>query len=392
MTTVPLSELVRLRRGATYKSALLGSTGVPLLGLGTIERHGGFRANKVKFYAGDAPDRMVVRSGDLYVSLKDMTHEAALLGAIARVPAQLGPARLTQDTIALDVTAVDRVDRAYLYWQLRTPMYRAYCRAHGTGTTNLDLSREDFLAFRIPLPAVDEQRRQVAVLGALDEKIAAELEVQRSARSLAVGVVSEQTDSCLVGDLASISGGTVSPARMSAIGVTHFSLPSFDQGFAAFEDPRQIKSAKHLLTGPVVLVSKLNPRIPRIWPLDLLPPGQSVASTEFVPLKPRGTLAVGELWAALSAPAFSSGLLAHVAGTTGSHQRVKPADLLSVPIADIRVLSDGARALVRKLCRLANDRTRETRRLTATRDELLPLLMSGRITVKDAERRVEEET
>lgn len=33
----------------------------------------------------------------------------------------------------------------------------------------------------------------------------------------------------------------------------------------------------------------------------------------------------------------------------------------------------------------------ENATLTAVRDELLPQLMSGRITVKDAEKRVEEE-
>ncbi|MDN5684673.1 hypothetical protein [Corynebacterium glyciniphilum] len=34
---------------------------------------------------------------------------------------------------------------------------------------------------------------------------------------------------------------------------------------------------------------------------------------------------------------------------------------------------------------------KESRILAATRDELLPLLMSGKITVRDAEKRVEKE-
>jgi type I restriction enzyme S subunit len=36
---------------------------------------------------------------------------------------------------------------------LRTPEYREYCRARATGTTNLGLSREDFLKYDIILPA-----------------------------------------------------------------------------------------------------------------------------------------------------------------------------------------------------------------------------------------------
>src|SRR5690606_35352223 len=50
------------------------------------------------------------------------------------------------------------------------PQYRAYCRAHATGTTNLGLGREDFLAYRLPA-ATKEALYLVAVLDALDEKI-----------------------------------------------------------------------------------------------------------------------------------------------------------------------------------------------------------------------------
>ena len=58
----------------------------------------------------------------------------------------------------------------YIYWLLRTPECRDYCRAHATGTTNLGLSRADFLAFPVP-PATPERLRLVDVLTTLDDKI-----------------------------------------------------------------------------------------------------------------------------------------------------------------------------------------------------------------------------
>ena len=58
----------------------------------------------------------------------------------------------------------------YLYWLLRTPQYRSYCRAHATGTTNLGLAREDFLAFPAPEPTA-AQRAIAHILGTLDDKI-----------------------------------------------------------------------------------------------------------------------------------------------------------------------------------------------------------------------------
>ena len=164
-----LGDYFTLQRGTTYKSSLLGQPGPLLLGLATIQRNGGFRPNSLRTYGGDSPDHLMVQPGDLYVSLKDVTQSANLLGAVARLPSGQFPGRLTQDTVKL-VPKFDDVPSDYIYWLLRTPQSRAYCRTYATGTTNLGLAREDFLAF--PVPEVNATRcRIVDVLAALDDKI-----------------------------------------------------------------------------------------------------------------------------------------------------------------------------------------------------------------------------
>ena len=80
---------------------------------------------------------------------KDVTQSGDLLGAVARLPREHPLGRLTQDTVKLVPRGVD-VPLDYLYWLLRTPQYRGYCRSHATGTTNLGLPREDFP--RVPRP------------------------------------------------------------------------------------------------------------------------------------------------------------------------------------------------------------------------------------------------
>lgn len=144
-----LGDFFTLQRGNTYKSALLGQPGPVLLGLGSIARNGGFKGDNLKTYGGLSDPRMLLAPGDIYVSLKDVTQAADLLGAVARVPSHVQQGRLTQDTVKLVFTTAD-VPKDYLYWLLQTPDYRAYCRAHSTGTTNLGLAREDFLAFPVP--------------------------------------------------------------------------------------------------------------------------------------------------------------------------------------------------------------------------------------------------
>lgn len=164
-----LGAYVALQRGTTYKSRLLDQPGPVLLGLASIRRDGGFRSDSLRTYGGESPERLLLRPGDLYVSLKDVTQSGDLLGATSRVPPSVSLGRLTQDTVKL-VLSDERLRPGYLYWLLRTPQYRNYCRAHAIGTTNLSLSREDFLAF--PVPEQTAKRLDlVRLLDALEDKI-----------------------------------------------------------------------------------------------------------------------------------------------------------------------------------------------------------------------------
>ncbi|HKU86032.1 MAG TPA: restriction endonuclease subunit S, partial [Casimicrobiaceae bacterium] len=149
---VPLGDLTELRRGKTYKSGLKDLPGPVLLGLGSIERNGGFRDDKLSTYGGDSPANLILGPGDIFASLKDVTQSADLLGAVARVPDHIREGRLTQDTVKLMFKAPS-VSRELVYQSLLTAEYRDYCRAHATGTTNLGLSRDDFLAYPIVQPS-----------------------------------------------------------------------------------------------------------------------------------------------------------------------------------------------------------------------------------------------
>ena len=164
-----LRDYFTLQRGTTYKSRLLGQPGPVLLGLASIRRNGGFRPDSLRTYGGDAPENLLVRPGELYASLKDVTQSADLLGAVAKLPDGYGSGRLTQDTVRLEPKS-DDVPTDYVYWLLRTPQYRAYCRAHSTGTTNLGLPRDDFLALPVP-PYTTLRQNIVDALTALDSKI-----------------------------------------------------------------------------------------------------------------------------------------------------------------------------------------------------------------------------
>ena len=110
-----LGDHFTLQPGTTYQSRLLGEPGPVLLGLASIKRNGGFRTDSLRTYGGDSPDKLLVRPGELYVSLKDVTQSGDLLGAVARMPREHPVGRLTQDTVKLEPRSVD-VPLDYLYW------------------------------------------------------------------------------------------------------------------------------------------------------------------------------------------------------------------------------------------------------------------------------------
>lgn len=169
MTDRILGSIVELQRGSSYKSKLLGEVGPKLLGLGSIAKNGGFKQSNLKSYSGPTDPRHLLYPGDIYVSLKDLTQSGDLLGSIARVPPDIDLGRLTQDTVKLIVKDND-FNINYLYWSLRTPQYRTYCRAHALGTTNLSLSRDDFFSFKLP-PFNEDRSNLVQTLEKIEAKI-----------------------------------------------------------------------------------------------------------------------------------------------------------------------------------------------------------------------------
>ena len=147
-----------------------------------------------------------------------MTQSADLLGAVARLPLDAPVGRLTQDTVRLDIKD-PAVEPDYLYWVLRTPQYRQYCRAHLTGTTNLGLPREDFFAFEFPAPSA-QLLTITEALGALDDKIESNERVARlvvdTAEALYLQAIAAGSTTISLQDAGKwLSGGTPSTSNSS---------------------------------------------------------------------------------------------------------------------------------------------------------------------------------
>ena len=111
-----------------------------------------------------------------------------------------------------------------------------------------------------------------------------------------------------------------------------FSLPAYDVGRCPSVEPSAaIQSGKFRVPRDAVLLSRLNPRIPRVWAPPSLKPN-AIASTEFLVLTPREAADRAFLYWLCSSPQFCDQMVAAVTGTTGSHQRVNRTDAMNFPI------------------------------------------------------------
>lgn len=378
--TVPLPDVLDFREGPGIMATDFREQGVPLIRLAGLKR-----GAHILDGANHLDPAAVMKRWKQFQLLEGdvLLSTSASLGEVARVTADAVGAVPYTGIISFRPIN-DRIDPNFIQYMLTTRSFKAQIEAMGVGSVMKHFGPSHLRQMTVAYPDRDTQRAIAEVLGALDDKIAANNRVVAAAEGLMIHLADTAQESAVVADLVEHVRIAMSPDSFADV-VAHYSLPAFDAGQTPERDsPDAIKSNKFALTEPCVLVSKLNPRIPRIWNLYALPDEMAVASTEFVVLVPR-KVSTSELWAALRAPGVSTELQSLAAGTSGSHQRVKPAELLSVKVKDPRRLPDIVRDLIGALGGIVNARRLENVRVAQTRDELLPLLMSGKVRVRDAE-------
>jgi type I restriction enzyme S subunit len=432
-----LGDLIEIEHGFAFKGEFFRTDppGDILLTPGNFAIGGGFKRDKLKYYDGLVPDEFVLQPGDLLITMTDLSRGGDTLGYPAFVPDPTGRRYLHNQrlgkVLVLDAT---RLSKHFLYYLLCTNAYRSEILASATGTTVKHTSPSRIEACQFLLPPLGEQRAIARVLGALDDKIELNRRMNKTLEAMAraifkswfvdfdpvrakmegrqpAGMDAETAalspDSLVhselgeiprgwqvgtIGDLGSLSRLSVNPAESPDEMFDLFSIPAFDQGCTpARARGDSIKSGKHLVTENAVLVSKLNPRIPRVW----LPPSarerRQVSSTEFLVVCPSSHASRAHLYCLFASSGFRDELSARVTGTSSSHQRVRPEDFLAVqavipPDDAVSAFSKSVRPMFAEI--EANLGQQET--LTSLRDALLPKLLSGEIRVKDAAGLVED--
>ncbi len=371
--------------------------------------HGEYRPRPHEFVAGGTP---YIRAADMSSGTVDFTGAEGINNeALARIRKGIG---CEQDTLLSHKGTVGKVayappgsplficspqttfwrsldhkklDPIYLNIALRSRAIQAQLDVMKSSTDMAPyVSLTQQRSIMVNLPPIAEQRAIAEVLGALDDKIAANTHLATTAdewiRSEWERVGDQALDSLPLSSFAESVRDTINPADSNSdeiyVGLEH--MPRRQMWLHEHGLATSVTSAKSRFAEGDVLFGKLRPYFHKV----VSAPAPGICSTDVLVIRAKALALRGFVLAAASSDAVVASATASSEGTRMPRASWKDVAAVGVPwpgAAEAEQFSariDTMRAAV-------NVRLSENLTLAATRDALLPALMSGRLRVRDAE-------
>lgn len=358
-----------------------------------------------EYYNGDIPwlRTQEVNFGNIYSTEKTIT-EAGLKNSsaklipensviIAMYGATAGKSAINKIPLTTNQACCNliidhsKADYRYVYYCLLNDYEKLANSAVGAAQQNL--GAKQIASMSIELPDLETQKKIANVLGTIDEKIELNRKMNETLEQMGQTLFrhyfidnpeAERWGNATVGEFAKHLKTPINPAKSPAVIFNQYSIPAYDNSFTTeLSAGDTIKSGKYQVEPMSILVSKLNPATPRVWCV-LEPKENAVCSTEFQVIVPNDYFAF--CYFLLTSKAYSEKMTMSAGGTSNSHRRIKPSDILSYsftePNADLlESFEDEAMPVIKMI-----ERNREQiQTLTTLRDTLLPRLINGKLEV-----------
>ncbi|MCY1137646.1 restriction endonuclease subunit S [Actinoplanes sp. Pm04-4] len=256
------------------------------------------------------------------------------------------------------------------------------------GSSNPSLTREAFGAQLFPLPPLDEQRRIAGVLNAFDDLMEANRRLARNLEDQMHAVFAAESfdtppvfGGITLGDLAAVNPRLAKPTGEAAY-VDMAALPTDSSRITSMV--RRAPTGGSRFQNSDTLLARLTPCLEngKAAFVDVLDGDEvAIGSTEFLVLRDRGGVGCHWPYMLTRSQRFRDYAIANMNGSSG-RQRVSADTIANYPmalpnpdsLARFRPAAETAFATIRALREEIDD-------LTRSRDELLPLLMSGKVRV-----------
>ena len=299
------------------------------------------------------------------------------------------------------------VNVRYLFYYFFSPEWReTISRNKVFGATVERILMTKFPHFPVKLPPLSVQNRIANILSALDDKIALNNRINHNLEEQAqvlfksyfvdfepfkhgqfidseLGKIPRDWKTIRFKSLAEIQKNTLNPQKSPQSLFTLYSLPAYDNN----KEPEtlcgeDILSNKTIIDGKLVLVSKLNPRIKRIWPISVTA-NNTLCSTEFIAYKAVEENLHPFVWCYLNSESYYERIMSEVNGATGSHQRFHAEKTMEYLIPYNHIAASVFSQNVSPILESIIKNEQENRVLKAKRDLLLPKLLLGKLEYSD---------
>lgn len=381
--TVPLIELCDPKRGITYGIVKVGDYvegGVPVIRGGDIRDDRIVFSDEKRVTEGVSHQhrRTILTGGEIVINLISEPGHSAI------VPPEMAGFNVSRDVAVIALN--DRANHSYLNWFLKSPVAVEWLTARLSGSVTQKINLGSLRDLPIRLPSRGDQDAIAEVLGALDDKVAANDHTVSTADELAEAqtLASLESGVEVLSEVAEVTMGSSPPGASyneTAEGVVFYQgVRDFGVRFPANRvwttAPARLALPGDTLVSvraPVGRTNLANERLCIGRGIAALRSRAGIPMTLFHQVR-----AAHSVWAPYEAEGT-------VFGSINKHQ------LESIPLPRIRIdRRDELETLLTALEDQISAALQESADLARVRDELLPLLMSGKVRVKDAEKVVEE--
>jgi type I restriction enzyme S subunit len=396
--SVQLCDVISVKHGFAFPGD--GFTDDPslptLVTPGNFAIGGGFKPSNPKTFRGSFPEEYRLAPGDLIITMTDLSREGATLGLPAVVPAE-GTYLHNQRIGLVQIHDSRKVEREFLHYYLRTNGYRAHILGTATGSTVRHTSPTKVCSFVADLPSADEQRAIAEVLGALDDKIAANTKLAEVAEKLALveflKAIQHQSYEVVLAEVTSLLARGITP-KYAESGECVVVLNqkcirdqrvNFDPARTSSRD--RLRAEKVLLPDDVLVNSTGQGTLGRVarWTQD-----REATVDSHVSIVRFDESLIDPVCGGFGVLRLQSVIEQMGEGSTGQTE-LSRAELGKLRVRlPHREAQTTLRSRLAMLGRQSNVQLAENRALVALRDALLPQLMSGNIRVKDVEKAVGE--
>ncbi|MBR4385409.1 MAG: restriction endonuclease subunit S [Treponema sp.] len=168
-----LGDFIKIKHGYAFegKSISFEDNNIVLVTPGNFAIGGGFQEKKCKFFHSSYPSEYILKENDLIVTMTDLSKDGDTLGYSAKVPYSDKRIYLHNQRIGLVQFMNSEVDKDFIYWFMRSPLYQKTVLSTSSGSTVKHTSPDRICEILVKLPPLPTQQKIAAILSSLDDKI-----------------------------------------------------------------------------------------------------------------------------------------------------------------------------------------------------------------------------